>query len=849
MRDIDFSELSVIDGDVIYLDATGVSQVTMPDAGQLFSGEFVRFGSDLIVQSDGAPDVRITDYFRQGEPADLLSPDGAILRGDLVERLAGPEAPGQYAQVGETQLADPIGQVESVEGTAYAQRTDGTRVQLDVGSQVYENDVVFTQSDSKVSVTFADGTIFSLASDSRMVLDELVYEVGGDQNKAVFDLIEGGFVFIAGEVAKTGDMDVNTPTATMGIRGTTVKVDMATNAGVTTVSVSLNQDPDGEYGEIELLDLDGNLIATITSSDKKWIISPVDGETQAVDRTAGDFADDADILADAAKAYALAYERVENGETFVELGTSSRQRGTQNPVGENQANPQNDGAPGDKGRNDLNDEPSGGNNNNTPDGLENETRFQTDEAPVVREVQDDSVTSGEDATIVVSVLANDTGDSLILVSATDGSNGTTTLNGDGTITYTPNENFSGVDSFSYTVSDGQGGSDTATVTVTVTPVNDAPVAQDDSAVTAEDGNVQIAVLDNDSDVDGNPLSVTQATAQNGTVVINPDGTLSYTPDADFNGTDTIGYTVSDGQGGSDTATVTVNVGAVNDAPVAQDDSAVTAEDGNVQIAVLDNDSDVDGNPLSVTQATAQNGTVVINPDGTLSYTPDADFNGTDTIGYTVSDGQGGSDTATVTVNVGAVNDAPVAQDDSAVTAEDGNVQIAVLDNDSDVDGNPLSVTQATAQNGTVVINPDGTLSYTPDADFNGTDTIGYTVSDGQGGSDTATVTVNVGAVNDAPVAQDDSAVTAEDSNVQIAVLDNDSDVDGNPLSVTQATAQNGTVVINPDGTLSYTPDADFNGTDTIGYTVSDGQGGSDTATVTVNVGAVNDAPVAQDDSA
>ncbi|SHL81934.1 FecR family protein, partial [Roseovarius marisflavi] len=681
MRDIDFSDLSVIDGDVIYLDAVGVSQVTMPDAGQLFSGEFVRFGSDLIVQSDGAPDVRITDYFRQGEPADLLSPDGAILRGDLVERLAGPEAPGQYAQVGETQLADPIGQVESVEGTAYAQRTDGTRVELDVGSQVFENDVVFTQSNSKVSVTFADGTIFSLASDSRMVLDELVYEVGGDQNKAVFDLIEGGFVFIAGEVAKTGDMDVNTPTATMGIRGTTVKVDMATNAGVTTVSVSLNQDPDGGYGEIELLDLEGNLIATITSSDKKWIISPVDGETQAVDRTAGDFADDADILADAAKAYALAYDRVENGETFVELGTSSRQRGTQNPVGENEANPQNDGAPGDKGRNDLNDDPSGGNNNNTSDGLEKETRFQTDEEPVVRVVQDDSVTNGEDATIVVSVLANDTGDSLTLVSATDGLNGTTALNDDGTITYTPNENFSGVDSFSYTASDGQGGSDTATVTVTVTPVNDAPVAQDDSAVTAEDSNVQIAVLDNDSDVDGDALSVTQATAQHGTVLINADGTLSYSPDADFNGTDTISYTVSDGEGGSDTAEVTVTVGAVNDAPVAQDDSAVTAEDSNVQIAVLGNDSDVDGDALSVTQATALNGSVVINGDGTLSYTPKADFNGTDTISYTVSDGLGGSDTAEVTVTVGAVNDAPVAQDDSAVTAEDSNVQIAVLDND------------------------------------------------------------------------------------------------------------------------------------------------------------------------
>ncbi|MDV7040500.1 cadherin-like domain-containing protein, partial [Dickeya solani] len=167
---------------------------------------------------------------------------------------------------------------------------------------------------------------------------------------------------------------------------------------------------------------------------------------------------------------------------------------------------------------------------------------------------------------------------------------------------------------------------TGTLTITVTAVNDAPVAGSDSATTAEDTPVTVDVLANDSDVDGNPLIVTAATAGNGSVVINPDGTLTYTPNTNFNGTDTVTYTVSDGQGGVATGTLTITVTAVNDAPVAANDSATTAEDTPVTVDVLANDSDVDGNPLTVTAATAGNGTVVINADGTLTYTPNANFN-------------------------------------------------------------------------------------------------------------------------------------------------------------------------------------------------------------------------------
>ncbi|MCG7877809.1 MAG: Ig-like domain-containing protein, partial [Candidatus Thiodiazotropha endolucinida] len=237
---------------------------------------------------------------------------------------------------------------------------------------------------------------------------------------------------------------------------------------------------------------------------------------------------------------------------------------------------------------------------------------------------------------------------------------------------------------------------------------------------------------------------------------------------------TFTYTIDDGNGGTDTATVTVTVGAVNDAPVAVDDSIGTDEDVPVTVNVLPNDSDPDGDTLTVTAVTqGTNGSVAIDPvSGNPVYTPDPDFNGTDTFTYTIDDGNGGTDTATVTVTVGAVNDAPVAVDDSIGTDEDVPVTVNVLPNDSDPDGDTLTVTAVTqGTNGTVTIDPvSGNPIYTPDADFNGTDTFTYTIDDGNGGTDTATVTVTVGAVNDAPVAVDDAIDTDEDGDVSSATL-------------------------------------------------------------------------------
>ncbi|MCK0129260.1 Ig-like domain-containing protein [Erythrobacter sp. F6033] len=464
---------------------------------------------------------------------------------------------------------------------------------------------------------------------------------------------------------------------------------------------------------------------------------------------------------------------------------------------------------------------------------------------------DDTASTTEDTSINIDVLANDSdpdGDTISVVSAS-AANGTVTILPDGTIDYTPDANFNGTDTITYQISDGNGGTATATVTVTVDPANDPPVAVDDSATTDEDAPVTIPLLGNDSDVDGDTLTVTDATAPNGSVTINADGTVTYTPDPDFNGTDTITYTIDDGNGGTDTATITVIIAPVNDPPVATPDTATTDEDTPVTIPVLGNDIDVDGDPLTVTDATSPDGTVTINPDGTITFAPNPDFNGPTTITYTIDDGMGGTATTTVTVNVAPVNDPPVAVNDNATTPEDTPVTVPILANDSDADGDALTVTDATAPNGTVVINPDGTVTYTPDPNFNGTDVITYTVSDGMGGTDTATLTITVDPVNDVPVAIDDSAAGTEDQPLTIPVLANDSDPDGDPLTITEATSPNGTVTINPDGTITFVPDPNFNGPTTITYTIDDGNGGTATATVDVTIAAVNDPPVGEPDPA
>jgi large repetitive protein len=468
----------------------------------------------------------------------------------------------------------------------------------------------------------------------------------------------------------------------------------------------------------------------------------------------------------------------------------------------------------------------------------------------------DAASIAQDApATVIDVLANDTtidaGETLTVTAVTQPAQGVVTLVG-GVVRYAPPAGFTGTSTFTYTISDGNGGSDTATVTVTVTAVvvNHDPIAADDATTVDEDAAAtQIDVLANDTTAPdtGETLTITSVTQPSGGSVSMTGSSVAFTPTASFNGTTTFTYTISDGTTTA-TATVTVTVTPVNDAPIANDDVATVGEDAAATlINVLVNDvtaPDAD-ETLTITSVTqASEGSVVVSAtDTSVFFKPKANFHGTTTFTYTISDGNGGSDTATVTVTVSDDNDAPTAVDDVASVEEDAAAtQISVLDNDTtapDTD-ETLTITSVTQpSDGSVAISPAGTsVSFTPNANFNGSTTFTYTIVDGNGGSDTATVTVAVAAKNDDPSAVDDVLVVKSGAAAAVVnVLANDTSApdSGETLAVVAVTQPSkGTVVLNA-GVVTYQPPAIFAGVTSFTYTVNDDNGGADSATVVVTV--------------
>ncbi|WP_175424576.1 Ig-like domain-containing protein, partial [Vibrio parahaemolyticus] len=329
-------------------------------------------------------------------------------------------------------------------------------------------------------------------------------------------------------------------------------------------------------------------------------------------------------------------------------------------------------------------------------------------APVV-DIEADSSNVVEDTPTIIKVLGNDTfeGDGKVVSLDTNNgpANGTVSVNPDGSVTYTPNDNYHGADSFTYIVTSG-GVSESTTVNVDVTPVNDAPVAKDDIATTQEDTAVTIDVLSNDTDVDGDKLSIQSATvpeAQGKVEIV--DGKLVFTPAENFNGHAEITYTVTDGQL-TDEAKVTVTVNPVNDAPTIKVDAVESITEDAVStdtvVATLTvRDTDTPEDQLTVSLENNSNGYFVLVGNEVKLTQAGVDAVNNDelnlkdlTISASVSDGVNPTANDSDSLIVNRVNDAPVAKDDIATTQEDTAVTIDVLPNDSDVDGDKLSIQSA-----------------------------------------------------------------------------------------------------------------------------------------------------------
>jgi len=461
--------------------------------------------------------------------------------------------------------------------------------------------------------------------------------------------------------------------------------------------------------------------------------------------------------------------------------------------------------------------------------------------------------------------------------------GSLSISASGILNFTPVTNFNGsVPAITYTVAEGSR-TDTAGVTVTVTPVNDAPVVNDDTFTVAEDGSVSINVLDNDSDVDaGTTLTVTHINGMavvaggaavavaNGSVLLNLDGTLTFSPTANFNGPLSFTYGVSDGTATA-TATVSGTVLAENDAPVGASTTVTTAEDTAFSGSVLATDVD-SASPTYALVGTPSNGAVTLDAStGAYTFTPDVNFNGTASFSWKANDGTADSATYTVTINVTAANDSPVVTVPGAqATNEDSNLAFTVLGGNaltvSDVDGDVLTTIVSIpagagtlTASGAAVLSGSGTsgltlsgtaaqinaalatLIYAPHPDYNtgsGSFNLTMVTTDGVASAVSGTVAITVTPVADVAVT---TLSTNEDAATTASVTTGFENPGAVVTSVTQPPLGQGTVTSTATG-VTYTPPLNFSGTTSFTYTVTSG-GVTETGTVTVTVLPVNDAPV------
>lgn len=512
----------------------------------------------------------------------------------------------------------------------------------------------------------------------------------------------------------------------------------------------------------------------------------------------------------------------------------------------------------------------------------------------------DNITVDEDGSRTINPVTNDTNlgtggnGALTLVSATNGLNGTVTVNGN-QVTYTPAPNYFGNDTFTYTVRNTENDTAVGTVNVSVTSVNDPPTASNFNITVVEATTRQLANSEFISRSSAGPANENQTptliavgTPTRGTATLNADGSVTYVAPSGFQGNDQFTYTISDGSPASDnglvTATVTVNVTDVNDPPVASDDTITVTEDTPVtytaaefRAAVLANDTagpaneGASGQTISLVPGTltgSAGGTLVQNADGSVTYTPPDNVfgNAAETIVYTIQDSGEPvlTDSATITINITPVNDAPIAVNDPDLTIDELTTDepLDVLANDS---AGPLEDSTQTIRiveivsqpsNGSATISSDGSqILYTPNEDFTGLDSLTYRIEDSLGAqSNVATATIDVVPVI-RPRAKNDSYTVAEDSGTTtLNITSNDLPNEGETVvldTVGTITAAEGTLT-KTGNSVQFTPAADFFGTVTFTYTITDTSNpvidtpeeeASVQGTVTVTVTPVNDNPV------
>jgi len=432
-------------------------------------------------------------------------------------------------------------------------------------------------------------------------------------------------------------------------------------------------------------------------------------------------------------------------------------------------------------------------------------------------------------------------------------------------TYTPANNFNGATSFTYKVNDGDLDSNVATVNITINSINDIPVMAADQSLSTNEDTALNFTISNATDVDGDTLTYKVVSAPTQGVLTNcittsygSDLTCTYTPNANYNGSDSFTYIATDSIGTAAThATVSLTINAVNDAPTVAATQSISTNEDTVLNFNLSAGSDIDADTLSYIKVSDPASGSVTCTGGTSRaciYTPASNFNGATSFTYKVNDGNLDSNIATVNITVNAVNDIPVmAADQSLSTNEDTPLNFTIS-NATDIDGDILTYKIVSAPTQGVLSNcittsygSDLTCTYTPNLNYNGSDSFTYIATDSMATAAThATVTLTINAVNDAPSVATTQSVSTNEDTVLNFNLTAGSDIDGDTLNYFKVSNPASGSVTCTGGTsraCTYTPANNFNGTTTFTYKVNDGNLDSNTATVTITINSINDAPV------
>lgn len=702
---------------------------------------YVKRGSDLLLEGANAAAVAVNGYFLADPPPVLIMPDGAEIGPSLLRAFLPP--------AGTDTAGEPtVAHVVDLTGEVFVIRPGQPPVRLKIGDPVYPTDTIQAGDDARLSLLFADGTSRTIGGGESVSLEGFGTAAPGqngisgdsDISPAAGDAepprSTTQFTIVSGEVTIT----TQSGTVRLNQRGETVSVTNADGRHSETVVLS----------ESDLLGLYGDLTYTVTTERRS-------------DRGNGENVEDV-----APAAGGSPQPDGSDGAGLAQSGSGAPAGGASFTILEGEITVANQA-----GSVRLSDR-------NATTSLSS-----ADDAPVAPTILSDAELAALYGTVTRmeefdSGSIEDEADRLNEIDTAAGGDpdaggfvdgGAATVPGlVSPFRLSPSDLFapptfeneplsapapvlssaSGVGESSSSPDD----EDDPPIVSPITP-NNAPLATAENAAATEDQPVTIsaaALLANDTDPDGDSLNLASVqNAVNGTVSLDANGDVLFTPTADFNGTARFEYTVADGNGGSASATVTVTVAAVNDAPIALPASGSENEDTALTIlasSLLANVTDPDGDPLNLASVhNAVNGTVSLDANGDVLFTPAADFNGTASFEYTAEDGNGGSASATVTVAIAAVNDAPLALPDSASTISNKAVTVpasALLSNDSDTEGDTLSLTSVqSAVNGTAALDTNGDVLFTPNTDFLGTATFEYTVSDGNGGTSSTTTTVQV----------------------------------------------------------------------------------------------------------